>query len=143
MFVLLTTLGLVQLRHKSDEKRVFKLLIVEYRAIAEAMGFLGTKEAMSGRRGVIGGSETVDGLGKVFSSFEMMDNIVHVFVVGIVRVLEGSLELTDGAVVRILEFRRSERWGVGVTRRRLVGWTIRIGEVIAEGNLQHTRLEER
>jgi hypothetical protein len=147
ILVFLATLGLVQLGHESDEEGILKLVIVENGTVTESVGFLGTKEAMSRRRRVIGSSETVDGLREVFTSFKVVDDVVHVVVIWVVRVLEGSLELTNRTVVRVLELGRSEM-GVAIvpkcftTRWSLLGWTIRIGEVIAESDLQHARLEE-
>jgi hypothetical protein len=130
---LLSALRLIELGHKGDKEGVFKLLVIENGTVAEAMFFSWTKEAVTTRRGGISGR-----------SLDTMDKIVHIVIVGIVRrIVRGgsSKNLSHIAIVGILVELGVGR-NVGVLVLLKLGRAIRVGEVVAESNLQHARAEK-
>jgi hypothetical protein len=98
---------LVELGHKGDEEGVFKLLIIKDGTVAETMFFRGTKETVATRRcGIVGRGETMESVVNVVMGLETMDEVVHVFLIGIVGrsfVVRSGKNLSHIAIVGVLE----------------------------------------
>jgi hypothetical protein len=74
------------------------LLVIEDRAVTEAMSFSRTEEAMTHAGSVRRRGKVMDGARKIILGFKVMDKVVHIIIVRIVTINKrsnNSLELTN------------------------------------------------